>query len=126
LDDGRWLRNYLGQRLDAARSATDPVDTFVPIAEFDQLMDAWVGRARKIKSETYAWPVDESDPLESTRAELLAAIREHDSLLKSTSWRITAPIRAIAPTLRAIFAIGMRLFSRFSISPSVPRGDHLT
>lgn len=112
LDDGRWLRNYLGQRLDAAKSAANPVDAFVPIADTDQLMDAWVKRPRKLKTTQYAWPIDESDPLASLRAEFLAAIRERDSLLKSISWRSTAPFRAVAPAFRVLFAFARGLFSR--------------
>jgi hypothetical protein len=42
LSNGRWLHDYLQRRLDAARSAIDPIDAFVPIADADRLMDAWV------------------------------------------------------------------------------------
>jgi hypothetical protein len=45
LADGCWLRNYLQRRLDAARSAINPVDAFVPTAEADRLMDAWTIKA---------------------------------------------------------------------------------
>jgi len=33
LADGRWLNDYLEDRILAARTAIDPVDAFVPIAD---------------------------------------------------------------------------------------------
>jgi len=111
LNDGRWLRDYLGRRLDTANAAADPIDAFVPIAEADQLMDAWVRQARKPKTSPYCWPVDEQNALESTRAELLSLVRERDSLIRerdslftSKSWRMTAPLRAGSSGWKALRA----------------------
>ena len=42
LTDGRWFHDYLQRRLDAARRASDPIDAFVPTADADRLMDAWI------------------------------------------------------------------------------------
>ncbi|MGA3000026.1 hypothetical protein, partial [Bradyrhizobium sp.] len=95
-----WLCDYLGRRLDTARSAADPIDAFVPIGEPELLKNEWAKAARKPKAAPYLWPVDELNPLDSTKAELLALVRERDSLLGSTSWRITAPFRAVTVTLR--------------------------
>jgi hypothetical protein len=92
LTDGRWLCDYLQRRLDAARSATDTVDAFVPTADADRLMDAWA--IKGLPPLTMALPQWEDD---SSIAELQSNLheirRERDALLKSTSWRITAPLR---------------------------------
>jgi hypothetical protein len=92
LTDGRWLCDYLQRRLDAARSATDTVDAFVPTADADRLMDAWA--LKGLPPLTMALPQWEDD---SSIAELQSNLheirRERDALLKSTSWRITAPLR---------------------------------
>lgn len=45
--DGHWLHDYLARRLDAARLAGDPVDAFVPIADMERLMEAWIAQAPK-------------------------------------------------------------------------------
>jgi hypothetical protein len=42
--DGHWLQNYLERRLDAAHRADDPIDAFVPVADMDRLMEAWIAR----------------------------------------------------------------------------------
>jgi hypothetical protein len=113
LNDGHWLCDYLGRRLDMARSAADPIDAFVPIGETDQLKNAWAKEVRKPKAAPYVWPVDELNPLESTRAELLALVRERDSLLRSTSWRITAPFRTVTVALRTWSAQIKRFHGKF-------------
>jgi hypothetical protein len=94
LTDGRWFHDYLQRRLDAARSATSPIDAFVPTADADRLMDAWTAKAPgSLTMRPLQW---EDDP---SIAELLANLhdvrRERDALLKSTSWRITAPLRLV-------------------------------
>jgi hypothetical protein len=92
LNDAQWLFKYFERRLDAAHSADDPIDAFVPIADLDRLMEAWIAHAPK--------PL--AVPFHS----------EINALLQSTSWRITAPLRAIAPALRALYTFVTRLFSR--------------
>jgi hypothetical protein len=112
LTDGRWLRDYLQRRLDAARSATDPIDAFVPTADADRLRNAWLAKASA--SLTMISPQWENDPV---IAELLANLhaerRERDALLKSTSWRITAPLRfakqAVKPVGNERFAASGRV-----------------
>jgi hypothetical protein len=90
LNDGRWLYEYLERRLDAVHRVDDPIDAFVPIADMDRLTEAWVAQAPK--------PL--TVPFNS----------EINVLLQSTSWRITAPLRAIATALRALRAFATRLF----------------
>jgi hypothetical protein len=94
LTDGRWLHDYLQRRVDAARSANNPIDAFVPTADADRLMDAWIISApTPVAMASLQWQDDPSI------AELLAdrnrVRRERDALLKSTSWRITAPLRLL-------------------------------
>jgi hypothetical protein len=94
LTDGRWLHDYLQRRLDAARSANDPIDAFVPTADADRLMDAWIISSPPPATMTsLQWQDDPSI------AELLANLhlvrRQRDALLESTSWRITAPLRLV-------------------------------
>jgi hypothetical protein len=94
LADGRWLHDYLQRRLDAARSAADPIDAFVPTADADRLMDAWLTRTPgRVTMTSLQWQDDPSI------AELLADLQrvrgERDALLQSTSWRITAPLRLV-------------------------------
>jgi hypothetical protein len=94
LSDGRWLHDYFQRRLDAARSALDPIDAFVPTADADRLMDAWIVKTpARVTMTSFQWEDD------SAVAELHATLhhlrRERDALLKSTSWRITAPLRLV-------------------------------
>jgi hypothetical protein len=94
LTDGRWFHDYLQRRLDAARRAIDPIDAFVPTADADRLMGAWTVKTPPL--QTMASPQFEDDP---SVAELISNLRaarcERDALLKSTSWRITAPLRLV-------------------------------
>jgi hypothetical protein len=87
-NDGRWLHDYLQRRLDAAKSATDPIDAFVPTADADRLMEAWIERAPRPEATRSVVPLED--------AELFEAARDRDALLRSTSWRLTAPLRAVA------------------------------
>jgi hypothetical protein len=104
--DGRWLHDYLRRRLDAARSANSPIDAFVPTADMDRLMEAWIVKAPgPLATGSTRWADDpmlaESladlqatrADLQATRADLHDAQREIDALLTSTSWRITSPLR---------------------------------
>src|SRR5262249_7712822 len=91
LANGRWFRDYLQRRLNAARSATDPVDAFVPTADADHLMEARIIKAREPPRMTSLQREDDASTTELF-AELRALRREADALLNSTSWRITAPL----------------------------------
>jgi len=84
LASGRWLRDYFLRRMEAARTAQDPMDAFVPIADAERLMDAWVARAPR----PVALPFRSPDAVEVLRAELSA-------LRRSKSMRVTAPLRAV-------------------------------
>lgn len=91
-NDGRWLHDYLRRRLDAARSAVDPIDAFVPTADADRLAEAWIAQAPIPEAKRIVQSVDEAD--------LFRAACELDPLLQSTSWRMTAPLRTIVGGLR--------------------------
>ena len=94
LTDGHWFHDYLQRRLDAARRAIHPIDAFVPTADADRLMDAWIVKAQP--SLTMASTHSENDPSVAELVSNLQAVRcERDALLKSTSWRITAPLRLV-------------------------------
>ena len=95
LRDGRWLYSYFEHRLDAAHYSADPIDAFVPIADVERLMEAWILQAPTPKALPFVSPV---------RAEIDAANRVRDNLLQSTSWKITAPLRAIASGLHTLYA----------------------
>ena len=84
LADGRWLNDYLERRILAARTANDPVDAFVPIADINRLEQAWVGSAPSPRALT---------PEPSVEARLQA-------ILQSRSWRATAPLRAATTAFR--------------------------
>ena len=93
LTDGRWFHDYLQRRLDAARRVSDPIDAFVPTADADRLMDAWIVKTPPL---AMASPQGEDDPSVAELITNLKAVRcERDALLKSTSWRITAPLRLV-------------------------------
>jgi hypothetical protein len=104
--DGRWLHDYLRRRLDAARSANSPIDAFVPTADMDRLMEAWIVKAPgPLATGSTRWADDPllaelladlqatRADLQATRADLHDAQREINALLTSTSWRITSPLR---------------------------------
>jgi len=94
LNDGRWLHDYLQRRLDAARSTLDPIDAFVPTADTDRLMAAWIVNTPAPLAMTSLQWQDDSGVAE-LHANLRHVRRERDALLKSTSWRITAPLRLV-------------------------------
>jgi hypothetical protein len=58
-------------------------------------MEAWILQAPTPKALPFVSPV---------RAEIDAANRVRDNLLQSTSWKITAPLRAIASGLHTLYA----------------------
>lgn len=84
LADGRWMCDYFERRIIAAREASDPLDAFVPIADIDHLEQAWIVSA----------PV----PVATLACESVS--RQLEEILQSTSWRITAPLRALVTRLR--------------------------
>jgi hypothetical protein len=43
--DGRWMHSYLQRRIDAAHHVGDPIEAFVPVADVDRLVEAWIGCA---------------------------------------------------------------------------------
>jgi hypothetical protein len=93
LTDGRWFHDYLQRRLDAARRASDPIDAFVPTADADRLMDAWIVKTPPLAMGSSQ---GEDDPSVAELITNLKAVRcERDALLKSTSWRVTAPLRLV-------------------------------
>jgi hypothetical protein len=83
--DGAWLNKYLERRIDAARTADDSVDAFVPTADVDRLKSLWIKQAPPPQAQSYS---SVEDSLEA--------------LLRSRSWRLTAPLRAVGHSLRAL------------------------
>jgi hypothetical protein len=61
--DGHWLHNYLERRLDAVHRAGDPIDAFVPIADIDRLMEAWIAQAPKPLAAPFTVPRAGTDGL---------------------------------------------------------------
>jgi len=107
LADGHWFRDYLQRRLDAARSATDPIDAFVPTADADRLMQAWTVAPRPLMMAPRQWEDDPS--IAEVLATLRATQRERDALLTSTSWRITSPLRRLTQ------AVGLARLRRYRV-----------
>jgi hypothetical protein len=101
--DGAWLDEYLRRRLAASRAIEDPIAAFVPIADIDRLRRAWINETPEPIAETLSSPLDEiaAELAESRR--LIAAIHG------STSWQITAPMRALASTYRAALGKARRV-----------------
>jgi hypothetical protein len=101
--EGAWLDDYLRRRVEAARTTYDVVEGFVPIAGPARLEEAWIGRAPRPVAEPYESPQDgllrEIDALRESQDGLL---QELDALRKSRSWRVTAPLRAIAHSVRGL------------------------
>jgi hypothetical protein len=86
--DGAWLDEYLRRRLAATRAAGDPIASFVPVADPDRLRRAWIDQAPDPIAEPCRSPAD-------------AIAAEVDAMRRSTSWRLTAPMRALVHTCRA-------------------------
>jgi len=100
--EGAWLDDYLRRRIEAARTTNDLVEAFVPIADPDRLGQAWIRRAPRPVAEPYE-PQDsllrELDVLRKSQDGLR---REIDALRGSRSWRMTAPLRAMAQSVRGL------------------------
>src|SRR5262249_19132187 len=100
--EGAWLDDYLRRRIAAARATNDLVEAFVPIADPARLQEAWIGQAPRPVAERYA-PQDgllrEIDVLTKSQDGLR---REIDALRGSRSWRMTAPLRAIAQSVHGL------------------------
>lgn len=109
LTDGRWFHDYLQRRLGAARSATSPIDAFVPTADADRLMDAWIIKAPGPLPTT---ELQDDPSIVELLANLHAVRREREALLNSTSWRITAPLRFVKQAA----------VKRMRLAASFPRG----
>jgi hypothetical protein len=112
LSNGRWLCDYFARRIDAAQNANDPVDGFVPIADFDRLHWAWIKNAPVPVARELEPSIE--DRYEQTRSQMelcekqlktLTALyaqanAQRAQMLQSTSWRVTAPLRLAATVLR--------------------------
>jgi hypothetical protein len=122
LSDGRWLHDYFQRRLDAARSALDPIDAFVPTADADRLMDAWIVKTpARVTMTSFQWEDDSAvaelhSPPSATRERRAAQIHEladngsptprdarDGSCSRSSLWirRNTVPNEAISGALAA-------------------------
>ena len=95
LSDGRALRDYLTRRISAAAVADDPIDGFVPIADPDRLIQPWVLDAPKSTAAKVIQPLD------AALADARVARQTLDTILHSSSWRITAPLRSLFSAMQA-------------------------
>jgi hypothetical protein len=116
-DDGAWLDDYLRRRLAATRTGKDPIASFVPIADTDRLRRAWIEEAPQPVAEPFGSPVDAMagravdavrGPVDAIAAELAESRRLIDAMRRSTSWRLTAPLRVLARTFHAALNKGWR------------------
>ncbi len=103
LSDGRVLHDYLIRRISAVAVADDPMDSFVPIADLDRLMHAWVLKAPKSKAMKVIQPLD------AALADARVARKTLDTILHSTSWRITAPLRSLFGAIQSCRDVLMSL-----------------
>jgi hypothetical protein len=102
LSDGRWLRDYLARRIQAASDTADPIDAFVPVANLDRLIEAWIVKAPKPAAARYEQPLDVAlADARVARAEARVAQQSLDTVLHSRSWRLTAPMRNLSVAVRA-------------------------
>jgi hypothetical protein len=108
LSDGRALRDYLARRISAASGANDPMDGFVPIADVDRLVQAWVLEAPKSRVAKVIQPLDEAltdarvarADARVARTDARVARQTLDTVLNSKSWRMTAPLRSLVSAVR--------------------------
>ena len=126
--EGAWLDDYLRRRIEAARTTNDLVEAFVPVASPTRLQEAWIGRAPRPVAEPYESPQDgllrEIDALRKSQDDLLWEI---DALRKSRSWRLTAPLRAIAQSVRGLggrFQGRSRRARQFLTAEALPWLEH--
>jgi hypothetical protein len=92
--DGTCLDDYLRGRLAASRAIEDPIASCVPIADDDRLPRARIDEA----PEPIVEPL--SSPLGEIAAELAESRRLIDAIHGTTSWQITALMRALASVYR--------------------------
>lgn len=101
LADGRWLRDYFERRIAAAAESKSPLDAFVPCADTDRLMQAWVVKAPKSRAAKAIQPMDAAlAEAYTARVDARAAQQALDAVLHSTSWRLTAPLRSLSVVAR--------------------------
>jgi hypothetical protein len=115
LSDGRWLRDYLARRISAAGESGNPMDAFVPVADMDRLMQAWVLNAPKSRVSKFIQPLDAAladarvaradarvarADARVARADARVARQSLDAVLHSKSWRITGPLRSLSGAVR--------------------------
>jgi hypothetical protein len=81
--DGQWLHDYLERRRQAAGATSDPIKAFVRVADTARLEKAWIGHAPNPVAEPFRC-LETVDGLEAA----------YKSILRSRSWRLTAPLRA--------------------------------
>jgi hypothetical protein len=89
--NGASLSKYLLRRREAARTEGDPIRAFIPTADMAQLEEAWIACAPQ--------PVAVYSPSATDMVEFMRVSLE--SMRNSTSWRMTAPLRAAGNALQA-------------------------
>ena len=100
--EGAWLDDYLRRRIAAARATDDLVEAFVPIADPARLEEAWIRQAPRPVAEPYEPHDGLLRELNALRKSQDGLRREIDALRGSRSWRMTAPLRAIAQSVHGL------------------------